>query len=192
MGAKEHAANVLRAEAVYQASFPPNMQNNSGVRQAPGIPVVVSQAVATQAAITKYLAIRSSALANGIEVAPINAALRSLGVFGFWARANGEAKPMITTTGNATHDANLLVYEQVRQAVEGTSGVTAAQLKTAYIAYYRSCIASAKTNSLQYTQFSTALRELIGQDTWAMSTLDISEYVDSSHGNLSRRSRIRR
>jgi hypothetical protein len=71
----------------------------------------------------------------------------------------------IIQTGNATHDANLLVYEQVRQAVEGTTGVTAAQLKNAYIAYYRSCIASAKTNSLQFQQFSTALRELIGQRT---------------------------
>jgi hypothetical protein len=71
----------------------------------------------------------------------------------------------IIQTGNATHDANLLTYEQVRQSVEGTSGVTPAQIKTATVAYLRSCIASAKTNGLQFTQFTTALRELIGQDS---------------------------
>jgi hypothetical protein len=69
----------------------------------------------------------------------------------------------IIKTGNATHDANLLAYEQTRQAAVEVAGVTSAQIKTAHLAYYRSCIASAKTNGLQFTQFSTALQELIGQ-----------------------------
>ena len=71
----------------------------------------------------------------------------------------------IIKTGNKTHDDNLLGYEQVRQAAVEVAGVTPATVKSATVAYYRSCIASAKTNSLQYVQFSTALRELIGQDT---------------------------
>jgi hypothetical protein len=83
MGAPEHAANVMRAEAVYQATFPPNIPNNSGIAGRSTIPVVVSQSVATQAAITKYLAIRASALQNGIEVAAINQVLRGLGAAGF-------------------------------------------------------------------------------------------------------------
>jgi hypothetical protein len=83
MGIAEHQAAVMRAEAVYQATFPPNLQNTSvgGSPGAPGIPVVVSQSVATAAAIAKYLAIRQSALANGLEVASINQALKSLGVY---------------------------------------------------------------------------------------------------------------
>ena len=39
----------------------------------------------------------------------------------------------IIVTGTATHDANLLPYEQTRQAAE--VGATQAQLKTAYLAY---------------------------------------------------------
>ena len=70
----------------------------------------------------------------------------------------------IIKTGNKTHDDNLLGYEQVRQAAVEVAAVTPAAVKSATISYYRSCITSAKTNSLQYTQFSTALRELIGQD----------------------------
>jgi hypothetical protein len=46
----------------------------------------------------------------------------------------------IIQTGNATHDANLLTYEKVRQAAEGGAGVTPAQIKTASVAYFRSCI----------------------------------------------------
>jgi hypothetical protein len=64
---------------------------------------------------------------------------------------------------NAAHKAALLVAAQVLQAAE--VGATQAQLKTAHIVYYRSCIASAKTNGVPFQQFSTALRELIGQET---------------------------
>jgi hypothetical protein len=49
----------------------------------------------------------------------------------------------IIKTGNATHGANLLTYEQTRQAAVEVAGVTQAQLKTATISYYRSCLASA-------------------------------------------------
>jgi hypothetical protein len=69
----------------------------------------------------------------------------------------------IIKTGVAAHDANLLTYEQTRQAAVEVAGVTAAAVKTAHVAYFRSCIASAKTNGLQYGQFSLALQELIGQ-----------------------------
>jgi hypothetical protein len=71
----------------------------------------------------------------------------------------------IIKSGNATHDANLLTYEQTRQAAVEVAGVTAAAVKTAHVAYFRSCIASAKTAGLQFQQFSTALRELTGQDS---------------------------
>jgi hypothetical protein len=81
MGIAEHQANCLRAEAVYQATFPPTVPNNSNIAGRCTIPNVVPQSAATQAAITKYLTIRASALANGIEVAPINQALRALGVY---------------------------------------------------------------------------------------------------------------
>jgi hypothetical protein len=71
----------------------------------------------------------------------------------------------IIKTGNKVHDDALLVAEQVRQAAVEVAGVTEAAVKTAHVAYFRSCIASAKTNGLMYGQFSLALREMIGQDT---------------------------
>jgi hypothetical protein len=64
---------------------------------------------------------------------------------------------------NVTHKATLLVAEQTLQAA--LVGATAAQTKTATIAFYRTARASAIANGLSPHQFSIALRELIGQDT---------------------------
>jgi hypothetical protein len=64
---------------------------------------------------------------------------------------------------NKSHRDTLVTAEQTLQAA--LAGATAVQARTATIAFYRTCIASAKANGLHFTQFSTALRELIGQDT---------------------------
>ena len=64
---------------------------------------------------------------------------------------------------HAAHRATLLTAEQTLQAE--LVGSTAAQAKTATIAFYRTCRASAITNGLSPVPFSLALRELIGQDT---------------------------
>jgi len=83
MGMAEHQAAAAQAEAKFQAALgPANLQNNSGIPQAGGIPVSVSQSVATQAAIAKYRALRQSAIANGISPAPYISALQDLGTGG--------------------------------------------------------------------------------------------------------------
>jgi len=58
---------------------------------------------------------------------------------------------------NAVHRGNLLAAEQVRQA---TAGTTAASVKAADIAFYRSALSSAKANGCGHGQFVDALREL--------------------------------
>jgi hypothetical protein len=63
---------------------------------------------------------------------------------------------------HAAHRATLATAEQTLQAA--LVGATAAQAKTATVAFYRTARASAITNGLSPHQFSTALRELIGQD----------------------------
>jgi hypothetical protein len=65
-------------------------------------------------------------------------------------------------SGNATHDSNVAAYEQTRLQAE--VGATQAQLKTAYVSFYKNVLASALTNNVNPTQARTALREL-GQ--WA-------------------------
>jgi hypothetical protein len=64
---------------------------------------------------------------------------------------------------NATHKATLLIAEQTLQAA--LVGATAAQAKTATVAFYRTARASAITNGLSPVPFSLALRDLIGQET---------------------------
>jgi hypothetical protein len=64
---------------------------------------------------------------------------------------------------HATHRATMLTAEQTLQAA--LVGATAAQAKTAIVNFYRTARSSAITNGLQFQQFSTALRELIGQET---------------------------
>jgi hypothetical protein len=66
-------------------------------------------------------------------------------------------------TEHATHRATLATAEQTLQAA--LFGATAAQTKAAFLAFYRTARASAITNGLSPHQFSTAIRELIGQDT---------------------------
>jgi hypothetical protein len=43
----------------------------------------------------------------------------------------------IIKSGHAVHDANLLTYEQVRQAAVEVAGVTAAAVKSAHVSYFR-------------------------------------------------------
>jgi hypothetical protein len=61
-------------------------------------------------------------------------------------------------SGNQTHDSNVMAYEQTR--IQAEVGATQAQLKTAYIAFYKSVVASALTNNVSPQQARTALREL--------------------------------
>jgi hypothetical protein len=64
----------------------------------------------------------------------------------------------IVYSENATHRANLLAAEGIRQAA--CAGATAAAIKTAEIAFYRTCVTSALANGCDAAQFQTALQEL--------------------------------
>jgi hypothetical protein len=61
---------------------------------------------------------------------------------------------------NATHRAKVLSAEIVRQAALQAAGATTASIKAAEIAFYRTCRASAISNSLSPHQFIQALFEL--------------------------------
>lgn len=61
---------------------------------------------------------------------------------------------------NQTHDGQVSVNEGARQAISNSLTATAATAKAADIAHYRSCLASALTNSCGPGPFLTALREL--------------------------------
>jgi len=65
----------------------------------------------------------------------------------------------VTYSENATHRANLLAAEQVRQAA-AVPGATMAQLKAADIAFFRTARASAIANGCGVAQFVAALYEL--------------------------------
>lgn len=64
-----------------------------------------------------------------------------------------------TNSGNATHDTAVAKSESIRQAatVPGTSPTS---VRSADIAHYRTCLASALTNGINPIPFVTALREL--------------------------------
>ena len=64
---------------------------------------------------------------------------------------------------NKSHRDTMAAAEQTLQAA--LVGATAAQAKTATIAFYRTARASAITNGLSPVPFSLALRDLIGQET---------------------------
>jgi ferritin-like metal-binding protein YciE len=63
-------------------------------------------------------------------------------------------------SGNKSHDDSCALAESFRQSAVRTAGVTQATVWTAEIAYYRSCIASAKVNGLRHAAFHHALWEL--------------------------------
>jgi hypothetical protein len=64
-----------------------------------------------------------------------------------------------TKSGNATHDANCLQAEGVRQAAIAVA-TTQSAAKAADIAAFRTMLASAIANTCGPTQFINALREL--------------------------------
>ena len=61
-------------------------------------------------------------------------------------------------SGNAPHDTACAAAETTRQAA--VSGATQSAAKTAEIAFYRTCLASALANGCGATTFINALREL--------------------------------
>jgi hypothetical protein len=63
----------------------------------------------------------------------------------------------IIKTGNATHDANPLAAESVRQAAQ-TPGASQSTMAAADIAYYRTAIASAIANGCGSEPFRNALK----------------------------------
>jgi hypothetical protein len=72
----------------------------------------------------------------------------------------------VIRTGVPAHDLALQAAEAAKQQTI-TPSSTAAQIKTAEIAYFRACIASCKANnnSAGIEQFTSALRELQGTAT---------------------------
>ena len=66
----------------------------------------------------------------------------------------------IVTSENATHRANLLAAEQTKQAAVNVAGASAATIKAAEIAFARSALASAVTNSCSTAQWTVMLTEL--------------------------------
>jgi hypothetical protein len=60
---------------------------------------------------------------------------------------------------NATHRMNCQVAEGLKQT-QISSSSTAAQVRTAEATYFRTCLASAKTNNVSTSPFVTALYEL--------------------------------
>jgi hypothetical protein len=67
---------------------------------------------------------------------------------------------MSSPTGNKTHDATVIAAESVRQGVVNVAGTTQAQANTATIVYYRACLASKITNSLDCGSEIGALKSL--------------------------------
>jgi hypothetical protein len=61
---------------------------------------------------------------------------------------------------NATHQANLQSYEQIKQVAITAAAGNAASIKAAEISYYRSARSSAIANACGVTQFIDALHEL--------------------------------
>jgi hypothetical protein len=68
----------------------------------------------------------------------------------------------VIKTGNVAHDNALIAAETSRQVAATAAGMNAAQMKTADIAFYRACKASAVANNNNggVEQFTNALREL--------------------------------
>jgi hypothetical protein len=64
---------------------------------------------------------------------------------------------------NATHRANLLAAEQTKQAAIAAAAGSASAIRTAEIAFYQSCRSSAISNNCGYSQFVSALEELLAQ-----------------------------
>lgn len=64
-----------------------------------------------------------------------------------------------TPSGIKAHDDACIKAEAVRQAAV-TPGASQATIRAAEISYFRTCLASAKTNGLSTAVFATALREL--------------------------------
>jgi hypothetical protein len=64
-----------------------------------------------------------------------------------------------TKTGNVTHDTNCQIAESTRQVAVAAASTQSA-VRSAEIAYYRTCKASALANGIQPTQFISALYEL--------------------------------
>jgi hypothetical protein len=65
----------------------------------------------------------------------------------------------LSTAGNRTHQANLLASEATRQAA-AAAATTQAAMRTADIAHYRTCLASAIANNCSTNTFVNALKEL--------------------------------
>jgi hypothetical protein len=61
---------------------------------------------------------------------------------------------------NKTHEQTCSVLESTRQAAIAAAGSSAAAIRTAEIAYYRSIIASCVTNNLPFSNFTQALINL--------------------------------
>jgi hypothetical protein len=61
---------------------------------------------------------------------------------------------------NKVHEASCATAESNRQAVIAAAGSSAAAVKAADVAFYRAVIASCKTNSLPFSNFTYALIDL--------------------------------
>jgi hypothetical protein len=63
-------------------------------------------------------------------------------------------------SNNKPHETAVTTSEGIRQNAASVSGTTAATAKTADIAHYRNCVASAIANGCSTNTFVNALREL--------------------------------
>jgi len=61
---------------------------------------------------------------------------------------------------NKIHEKACTIAESNRQAVVNAAGSSAAAVKAADVAFYRAVIASCKTNSLPFSNFTYALIDL--------------------------------
>jgi hypothetical protein len=64
---------------------------------------------------------------------------------------------------NAVHRANMLGYEQTKQSAVAAAAGNATSIRNAEIAFYQSCRSSAISNGCGYSQFVSALEELLAQ-----------------------------
>jgi hypothetical protein len=158
------AAACASERLLQQDLGPQNLQDNSGIPGRCTVPAPPLSAAAVRAAtVAHYRRLIAAAQANGVS--PASYLWRSENSPAA-VRARGVERSLVMSvihSENATHKATLLVAEQTLQAA--LANATAAQAKTATLAFYRTARASAIANGLSPHQFSCAIREICGQDS---------------------------